>query len=91
MSENRNGTQMRRGRAKAISLVALSLALASLPGCKKDATPETVVTVQAVHPEQGTISRADRCRRGSGADCAGRDRTRISAPVRKFYVSADRR
>jgi hypothetical protein len=27
-----------------------------LPGCKKEAAPETQVTVQAEHPEQGPIA-----------------------------------
>jgi len=39
-----------------IPMVAAALPLAFLPGCKKAAVPETLVTVQAEHPEQGPIA-----------------------------------
>ena len=65
--------------------------LALLPGCKKEAAPETQVTVQAEHPEQGPIAeqvtadavlrrwRRRPSRRGS------------RAPVKKFYVERGQR
>ncbi len=39
-----------------ILLSAVALPLVLLPGCKKEAAPETQVTVQAEHPEQGPIA-----------------------------------
>jgi len=63
-----------------------ALALACLPGCKKAATPETQVAVEAEHPEQGPIAEhivADAVLEPvSQATIA----PRIAAPVQRFYV-----
>ena len=47
---------VRRSRAHLLLLSATMLPLALLPGCKKEEAPEVQVTVQAEHPEQGSIS-----------------------------------
>ena len=47
---------VRRSRAHLLLLGATMLPLVVLPGCKKEEAPEVQVTVQAEHPEQGSIS-----------------------------------
>src|ERR1039458_7295562 len=39
-----------------VLLCAMALPAALMPGCKKEAEPEPLVTVQAAHPEQGPIA-----------------------------------
>ena len=76
-------TRLRTARRVATGILVLTLGLAT--GCKKEAAPETVVTVQAEHPEQGAIAEhitADAVAPLAQAAIA----PKISAPVRKFYV-----
>ena len=65
---------------------ALVLPLALLWGCKKDAPPETQVTVQAEHPEQGPIAEHIVADAVLAPLAQAAIETKISAPVRKFYV-----
>jgi len=69
-----------------ILLGAVALPLALLPGCKKDAAPETVVTVQAEHPEQGEIAEHIAADAVLAPLAQAAIAPKISAPVRKFYV-----
>src|SRR5271157_2762774 len=67
-----------------LAAVALPLALAS--GCKKEAPPETVVTVQAEHPEQGPIAEHIVADAVLAPLAQAAIAPKISAPVRAFYV-----
>jgi multidrug efflux pump subunit AcrA (membrane-fusion protein) len=65
---------------------AIAVALFSLPGCKKEATPPVEVTVQAGHPEQGTISEHITVDAILAPLAQAAIEPKITAPVRKFYV-----
>ena len=67
-----------------LGLVTLPMAL--LPGCKKDVTPETQVTVQAEHPEQGSIAEHITADAVLAPLAQAAIAPKVSAPVRKFYV-----
>jgi len=67
-------------------LGALALPMALLPGCKKEAAPETEVTVQAEHPEQGAIAEHIAADAILAPLAQAAIAPKISAPVRKFYV-----
>jgi multidrug efflux pump subunit AcrA (membrane-fusion protein) len=67
-------------------LSALLLPMAVVPGCKKEAAPETVVTVQAEHPEQGPISEHIVADAVLAPLAQAALTPKITAPVRKFYV-----
>jgi multidrug efflux pump subunit AcrA (membrane-fusion protein) len=64
----------------------LAASLLFLTGCKKDAAPETQVTVQAEHPEQGPISEHITADAMLAPLAQAAIAPKISAPVRKFYV-----
>ena len=84
MMNAQNGNALKQLRLGLGNLLVLPLLL--LPGCKKEATPETLVTVQAEHPEQGPISEhivADAILAPLAQAALA---PKISAPVRKFYV-----
>lgn len=65
---------------------ALAMPLLTLPGCKKEAAPETVVTVQAEHPEEGSIAEQITTDAILAPLAQAAIAPRITAPVRKFYV-----
>src|SRR5215469_3618268 len=65
---------------------AIAVALFSLPGCKKEAAPAVEVTVQAEHPEQGTISEHITVDAILAPLAQAAIQPKITAPVRKFYV-----
>lgn len=65
-------------------LCACALLLVS--GCKKEAPPETQVTVQAEHPERGAISEDIVASAVLAPIAQAAIAPRISAPVKKFYV-----
>ena len=67
-----------------LGLVTLPMAL--LPGCKEDVTPETQVTVQAEHPEQGSIAEHITADAVLAPLAQAAIAPKVSAPVRKFYV-----
>ncbi len=60
-------------------------------GCKTEAPPETVVTVQAEHPEQGAISEHIAVSAVLAPIAQAAIAPRISAPVKKFYVKRGER
>src|SRR5215469_8612975 len=65
---------------------AIAVALFSLPGCKKEAAPAVEVTVQAEHPEQGTISEHITVDAILAPLAQAAIQPKITAPVRRFYV-----
>ena len=69
-----------------IMLGAMALPLALLPGCKKEVAPETQVTVQAGHPEQGPIAEHITADAVLAPLAQAAIAPKIGAPVRKFYV-----
>jgi HlyD family secretion protein len=66
--------------------VAALFAMVFAAGCKKEAVPEAVVTVQAEHPEQGTIEEHITASAVLAPVAQAAIAPRISAPVAKFYV-----
>jgi multidrug efflux pump subunit AcrA (membrane-fusion protein) len=84
MNAYKNGTAL--ATARWVFLGGLVLNLALLPGCKKEAAPETEVTVQAVHPEQGAIAEHIVADAVLAPLAQAAIAPKISAPVRKFYV-----
>jgi multidrug efflux pump subunit AcrA (membrane-fusion protein) len=73
-------------KAHWILLGVLLLPLAWLPGCKKEAPPETEVTVQAAHPVQGEIAEHIVADAVLAPLAQAAIAPKISAPVRRFYV-----
>ncbi|MGO8709100.1 MAG: efflux RND transporter periplasmic adaptor subunit [Terracidiphilus sp.] len=69
----------------------MALALALLPGCKKDAAPQTQVTVQAEHPEQGAIAEQIAADAILAPIAQAAIAPKFSAPVKKFYVERGQR
>lgn len=65
---------------------AIALPLAVMPGCKKEAEPEPLVTVQAEHPEQGAIAEHIDADAVLSPVAQAAIEPKITAPVRKFYV-----
>ena len=72
---------------RAVSLAAsVGLPLLFLSGCKKEAAPEALVTVQAGHPEQGAISEHITVDAILAPLAQAAIEPKITAPVHKFYV-----
>lgn len=68
-------------------LLGILLPLTFFAGCKKDAgAPETEVTVQAEHPEQGSIAQQITTDAVLAPLAQAAIEPKISAPVKKFYV-----
>ena len=67
-------------------LAAAATLLAVLPGCKKEAAPEPVVTVQAEHPQRGPIAQQVTADAVLQPMAEAALVPRITAPVKKFYV-----
>ena len=89
---NRSTTQStRRLRLYPMLVAAASLLLVFLPGCKKDAPPPVVVTVQAEHPEQGPISEQISADAILAPVAQAAIAPKISAPIKKFYVERGQR
>jgi multidrug efflux pump subunit AcrA (membrane-fusion protein) len=65
---------------------ATALPLVLLPGCKKEAAPATVVTVQAEKPEQGPMAEHILADAILSPLAQAAIEPKITAPVRKFYV-----
>jgi multidrug efflux pump subunit AcrA (membrane-fusion protein) len=64
----------------------LAIPLVLFAGCRKQAAPETVVTVEAAHPEQGPIAAHFTADAVLTPVAEAAIEPKISAPVRKFYV-----
>jgi HlyD family secretion protein len=65
---------------------ATALVLLLLSGCKKETTPPVEVTVQAEHPEKGTISQHITVDAIFAPLAQAAIEPKITAPVHKFYV-----
>ncbi len=76
----------KKGRLTAGSAMFALAALLVLSGCKKEAAPQTEVTVQAEHPEQGTISEHITVDAILTPLAQAAIEPKITAPVHKFYV-----
>ena len=86
MNEAEHDPKLRAFCRAASLLGAAALPLVFLPGCKKAAAPETQVTVQAEHPEQGPIAEHITADAVLAPLAQAAIAPKISAPVRKFYV-----
>ena len=75
-----------RLRTRGFFLLVLALPLLHLQGCKKEAAPEVQVTVQAEHPEQGTVSEQATVDAILAPLAQAAIAPKISSPVRRFYV-----
>lgn len=73
-------------RVRCALLSAAALPLLVLSGCKKQAEPEPLVTVQAEHPQQGPIAEHITADAVLAPLAQAAIEPKISAPVRKFYV-----
>ena len=82
---------MRLMRAEAVVLAAAALPLVLLAGCKQSAAPQVQVTVQAEHPEMGPISEQINADAILQPLAEAAITSRISAPVKKFYVQRGQR
>jgi len=82
---------MQRGAVHSAWMGVLLLALAFLPGCKKEAAPGIEVTVQAAHPEQGPIAERIEADAVLAPVAQAAIQPKISAPVKKFYVERGQR
>ena len=67
-------------------LTATILPLVLLAGCKKEEAPDVQVTVQAEHPEQGSISSQINADAVLVPLAQAAIAPKITAPIRKFYV-----
>ena len=72
--------------ARRALLPALAMHLLLLSACKKEAAPEVQVTVQAEHPEKGTVTEHIFADAVLAPLAQAAIAPKISAPVRKFYV-----
>jgi len=84
MSEAINVNTTRRARP--IFLVVAALLLTVFPGCKKAAPPQVEVTVQAAHPEMGSIAEHVTADAILAPLAEAAIAPKITAPVKKFYV-----
>lgn len=73
-------------RAAMKAIVAMLLPVILFAGCKKEEAPQPEVTVQAVHPEQGSISEHIMADAILYPLAQAAIQPKISAPVKKFYV-----
>ncbi|MGA3133737.1 MAG: efflux RND transporter periplasmic adaptor subunit [Terracidiphilus sp.] len=71
--------------------VLLTVTFVLLSGCKKEAEPEALVTVQAEQPEHGSISEAISADAVLAPIAQAAIEPKISAPVKKFYVERGQR
>ncbi|HVU46112.1 MAG TPA: efflux RND transporter periplasmic adaptor subunit, partial [Terracidiphilus sp.] len=85
MSKKKNSMPPVRGIGWYCAMAcAFTLVLAA--GCKKEAAPETEVTVQAEHPEQGSITEQVLADAVLTPVAQAAVEPKITAPVKKFYV-----
>ncbi len=88
MSERTKVNTTRRARISRLLtlMVAAALPLAFSSGCKNAAAPQTEVTVQAEHPQQGPIAEQITADAILAPIAQAAIAPKISAPVKKFYV-----
>jgi multidrug efflux pump subunit AcrA (membrane-fusion protein) len=81
-----NSTARHSMALRPLAVAALALPLLFLTGCKKEETPAVEVTVQAEHPEQGSISEHINVDAILAPLAQAAIEPKITAPVRHFYV-----
>ena len=87
MTNPQHSNSTARPTAALRSLAAVvALPLLFLPGCKKEETPAVEVTVQAEHPEQGSMSEHISVDAILAPLAQAAIEPKITAPVRHFYV-----
>jgi len=79
-------SRLRAQHTRCILMAAAALPLLLLAGCKKEAVPQTLVTVQAEHLEQGPIAEHIIADAVLAPVAQAAIEPKISAPVHKFYV-----
>lgn len=84
--ETSRNTKMPRHTMRVCMMLAMAAATLLAAGCKKEAPPETVVTVQAEHPEQGPIAEHVFADAVLAPQAQAAITPKITAPVRKFFV-----
>lgn len=77
--------------ARLLVLAMLGAPVALLPGCKKEAEPQALVTVQAEQPERGSISETITADAVLAPIAEAAIEPKITAPVKKFYVERGQR
>jgi HlyD family secretion protein len=77
--------------ARLLAITVLAAPLVLLPGCKKEAEPEALVTVQAEQPEHGAISEKITADAVLAPIAQAAIVPKITAPVKKFYVERGQR
>jgi RND family efflux transporter MFP subunit len=80
------GRGLRKGGPLALCAVGALSQVMMLAGCKKEATPETVVEVQAAHPELGSISEHITTDAILAPLAQAAIEPKITAPVKRFLV-----
>jgi HlyD family secretion protein len=73
-------------KASRLLVLGAAIPLLILAGCKKEAAPETVVSVQAEHPERGPIAEHIQADAVLSPAAQAAIVPKITAPVQKFYV-----
>ena len=76
----------RTRRLAQVLLASTLIAVIAVSGCKKEEAPTPEVTVQAEHPERGTISEHITADAILAPLAQAAIQPKISAPVKKFYV-----
>ncbi|HEX8711822.1 MAG TPA: efflux RND transporter periplasmic adaptor subunit [Terracidiphilus sp.] len=74
------------GKAGWLLVFGAAVPLLMLSGCKKESAPETVVSVQAEHPERGSIAEHVETDAVLSPVAQAAIVPKITAPVEKFYV-----
>lgn len=77
--------------ARLVLVCVAAAAVALVAGCSKEATPETQVTVQAEHPEQGPIAELVNADAVLAPTAQAAIAPKITAPIKKFYVQRGQR
>ncbi len=80
------GMEAEKRMTRVCVALAMTVTLLMAEGCKKEAPPETVVSVQAEHPEQGLIAEHVLADAVLAPQAQSAITPKITAPVRKFYV-----
>lgn len=86
MSNREYRTRMQNAARRVAFTAAIALAFGYLPGCKKVTSPEVEVTVQAAHPESGSIAEHVTADAILAPLAQAAIAPKITAPVKKFYV-----
>ncbi len=81
-----NATSTTGLKPRRMAMCAIALAALLLSGCKKQAAPQTGVTVQAEHPQQGPVAEHIQADAVLAPVAQAAIVPKITAPVKQFYV-----